>query len=139
MGYRRGFVDPDTPPGAMASVGAMTDVPPSAPTSGPAPLVGRWQRVGAIPAPSADESIPFGDDPALLPGEITFAESRFTARAAPGQGFIVWDVGSYRVDDEGLHVTLANDAWATYGLEVGVDTLTVTDGAGHETVYRHLD
>ena len=123
----------------MASVGAMTDGTGGTGNADAAPLAGRWRRVGDIPAPSTDESVPFGDDPALLPGEITFAASRFTAQAAPGQGFIVWDVGSYRVDDEGLHLTLANDAWATYGLELEDGTLTVTDGSGHETVYRRVD
>jgi len=103
------------------------------------PLIGRWRRLGERPAPATDESVPFGQDPGLLPGEITFAGSRFAAKASPGQGFTVWDVGSYRVDGEGLHLTLANDAWATYGLELGSDTLIVTDGSGHKTVYQHED
>jgi hypothetical protein len=111
---------------------------PTDPT-GAGPLIGHWRRVGEVPTPSGDESVPFGQDPAQLPGEITFAESRFSAQAAPGQGFIVWDVGNYRVDDEGLHLTLANDAWATYGLDLGAGTFTVTDGSGHETVYQHVD
>ena len=122
--------------GAMADGSDGGDQPGA---NGPGRLIGRWRRVGVVPAPSGDESVPFGHDPAQLPGEITFAESRFSAQAAPGQGFIVWDVGNYRVDDEGLHVTLANDAWATYGLAVGAGTFTVTDGSGHETVYQHVD
>jgi hypothetical protein len=106
-------------------------------------LIGRWQRVGETPAPigagAGDESVPFGHDPAMLPGEVTFAAERFAAHAAPGQGFIVWDVGNYRVDADGLHLTLANDAWETYALERGDGTFTVTDGSGHKTVYHHVD
>jgi len=99
-------------------------------------LIGRWIRAGEPPPLSDLEAVPFGQDPAMLPGEIEFTATRFRASKAPGQGFTVWDVGSYRVGDDGLAIGLANDDTATYPIEIGDDEFTVTDQTGTRTTYR---
>ena len=106
---------------------------------GRSPLTGRWVRMGEVPPPLDLESVPFGQDPAMLPGEIEFSGSRFRATRAPGQGFTVWDVGSYRVDGDELSINLANDATGRYSVSVGEDEFTVTDATGTTTTYRRMD
>jgi len=105
-------------------------------------LIGRWQRAGAPPAGKNDEKVPFGHDPGQLPGEVEFTATRFNATKSPGQDFIVWDVGSYRLEGKELHLTLANDAEETYEVEFGagdqVDEFLVTDRSGNGTMYRRM-
>ena len=74
----------------------------------------------------------------MLPGEIEFTGSRFRATRAPGQGFTVWDVGSYHVEGDELSIDLANDATGRYSVSIGKDDFTVTDATGTTTRYRRL-
>jgi hypothetical protein len=100
------------------------------------PLIGRWRRVSELPSPIAPETLPFGQDPALLPEQIEFSGTRYQASKAPGQTFIAWDVGNYRLEGGELSITLANDAFATYPIEFTDDEFTVIDATGHRTTYR---
>jgi hypothetical protein len=108
------------------------------PDGGRGPLEGRWRRVGAPPAPRDPESVQFGHDPGLLPGEVEFRGARYRATKAPGQTFIAWDVGTYDVEDGRLTITLANDAETSYAMTIagGGDEFTVTDATGADTTYQ---
>lgn len=104
-------------------------------------LEGRWRRVtdpDPDPSPGA-ESVSFGHDPGMFPAEIEFGEHRYAARKAPGQGFIVWDAGTYTVDGDRLTLSLANDALASYSLEITPETLVITGETGRPIVYQRAD
>lgn len=100
------------------------------------PLTGRWRRVTKLPPLAKTEAIPFGQDPALFPEVIEFSGARYRASKAPGQTFIVWDVGSYQLEGGELSITLANDAFARYPIELAPNEFTVVDATGHRTTYR---
>jgi hypothetical protein len=101
-------------------------------------LNGRWRRVSERGPVADPETVPFGHDASLLPGEIEFDGARYRASRAEGQPFIVWDVGTFELDADQLRITLANDAWATYDVELGDDTLVVADALGNRTVYQRM-
>lgn len=102
------------------------------------PLIGRWRRVTKLPPPVRPEVIPFGQDPALLPEVIDFSGARYRASKAPGQTFIAWDVGIYRLEGGELSITLANDAFANYPIELTPNEFTVVDATGYRTTYRRV-
>ena len=81
----------------------------------------------------------FGHDPLMFPGEIEFVGARYSARKAPGQGFIVWDAGSFTVTGDVLTMTLANDASASYSVEIDRDELTITGESGYPITYHRID
>lgn len=87
----------------------------------------------------ASESVPFGHDPRMFPGEIEFTGIRYAARKAPGQGFIVWDVGTFELAGGVLTMTLANDASASYSVEIVRDSLTITGESGRPIRYLRVD
>ncbi|HET6705338.1 MULTISPECIES: hypothetical protein [unclassified Amycolatopsis] len=102
-------------------------------------LEGRWRRVTDPDPPPGAESVSFGHDPRMFPAEIEFSGHRYAARKAPDQGFIVWDAGSYTVDGDRLTLSLANDALASYSLEIAPDTLVITGETGRPIVYQRAD
>jgi hypothetical protein len=71
------------------------------------------------------------------PDEIEFREATFLARKGPGQGFIVWDAGGYRVAgaDE-IMIETATDEQVHYRALLEGDTLTFVDRDGCEFRYR---
>jgi hypothetical protein len=99
-------------------------------------LHGRWQRVSPPPPPLDPESVPFGQDASQFPGEIEFSGVRYRASKAADQAFIVWDVGTFEHTGDRLTMTLANDASASYRVDVRDDELTVTDARGQRTTYQ---
>jgi hypothetical protein len=102
------------------------------------PLGGRWRRVTPRSEPADAESVTFGQDSALLPEEIVFGEATYRASKGHGQPFIVWDAGTYVLEDDRLTISLANDALATYQIIRESGAFTVVDENGGRTTYRKL-
>ena len=102
----------------------MTDGSAGAEKPAPA-LHGRLERTD----PGADD---------LFPAVIEFKDATYLASKAPGQGFIVWDAGTYTVDDESGSLTMstATDSLETYSVVVGPDALEVTVGDGRTLRYE---
>ena len=102
----------------------MTDGSAGAEKPAPA-LQGRWERTD----PGADD---------LFPAAIEFKDATYLASKAPGQGFIVWDAGTYTVDDASGSLTMstASDSLETYAVVVGTDALEVTVGDGRTLRYE---
>ncbi len=99
-------------------------------------LHGRWRRA-TEPPPAADpEAVPLGQDASQLPAEIEFHGGVYRAYKGPDQMFIAWDAGTFDLGEDELAISLANDAIATYPLELTDDSFTVVDACGHETTYR---
>ena len=46
----------------------------------------------------------------MFPAAIEFKEATYLASKAPGQGFIVWDAGTYAVADEPVVAAAAGPA-----------------------------
>jgi len=86
-----------------------------------------------------DEHIPFGHDPGMLPGEVEFFDSRYRASRSPGQGFSVWDVGSFDLDGDRLTIGLANDALEEYPVDIKGDEVLLTLGSGDKVKYQRRD
>jgi hypothetical protein len=119
---------------------STTDPPeesqPSNATQHSGGLKGRWVRV-TDPPPAADpESVALGDDASHFPAEIEFRDGVYRGHKGPGQRFIAWDAGTYSVGEEGLSLSLANDAIGTYSLEREAGQFTVVDALGRRTTYR---
>src|SRR5262245_45027771 len=65
------------------------------------------------------------------PDQLEFrADGTYRGRAsAPGK-FVVWDVGTYRVQGGTLRMSTASDAIVAYRLSVTADTLHIADDQG---------
>lgn len=122
----------------------MTDGSVGAAKPAPA-LQGRWERTD----PGADD---------LFPAAIEFKDATYLASKAPGQGFIVWDAGTYTVADEpvvseaavpavgegasddavsgSLTLSTATDSLETYPVVVLPDAFEVTVEDGRTLRYE---
>jgi hypothetical protein len=91
-------------------------------------LVGRWRKMS-------------DDDCAdRYPDEIEFGETRFLARKGPEQGFIIWDVGGYRLLGENeVLLQIATDEQVSYALKLDDSTVTFIDDEGCRFAYRRVD
>lgn len=99
-------------------------------------LAGRWYRV-TDPPPAVDpQAVGFGGDASQFPAEIEFRNGTYRGYKGPGQRFIVWDAGTYSVDQGRLSISLANDALRVYPLERSGEDFTVVDALGRKTRYR---
>jgi hypothetical protein len=101
-------------------------------------LEGRWRRTTEPDVSRVVVDTTFGHDPRMFPGEIEFTGTRYAARKAPGQGFIVWDVGTFTLAGDVLTMTLANDATASYSVEVDRDDLTITGEIDYPIRYHRI-
>jgi hypothetical protein len=90
-------------------------------------FVGRWSKVTS------------SDCDRRYPAEIEFRDTRFSAQKAPDQGFVIWDVGGYRVlgEDEAM-IQIATDEQVRYRYRLERDTLTFIDADGCEFSYRRV-
>lgn len=88
-------------------------------------LMGRWAKVPGDPC---------GD---RYPQEIEFAEATYLGTKGPGQGFVLWDAGIYRVVDEGrVLVQGAADELQEYRARTVDDLVEFEDEAGCVVRYR---
>lgn len=92
-------------------------------------LRGRWRRVSASECARA------------YPAHIEFMEARFLGRKDEAtQGFIVWDVGGYRVEsDDVVMIQTATDAQERYRYRLDGARVTFVDDAGCEFAYERLE
>jgi hypothetical protein len=61
------------------------------------------------------------------------------ASKAPGQRFIVWDAGIYRVEDEGQAlISTATDELVPYSFAIEGESIRFTDRQGCEFSYHRL-
>jgi hypothetical protein len=92
---------------------------PSDPTTGRPDLTGRWLRL------SSD------DVGQRYPVEITFAEATYRGVRAEDQGFILWDAGTYRLDDDdSLTMSTASDELVAYPIVIDGPHLEVQTPEG---------
>jgi hypothetical protein len=71
------------------------------------------------------------------PATLTFAGGTYRGARGRGQGFIWWDAGIYRLEDERtLVVGTASDELMTYSIAFHDDRLEVTDSEGCRVTYR---
>lgn len=98
----------------------------SDPTTGPPDPRGRWRRA------TTDEVSQ------QYPVEITFAEATFRGTRAEDQGFILWDAGTYHLDDDGLTMSTASDELVTYPVRLDGPRLTIETPDG-DVVYERAE
>jgi hypothetical protein len=95
----------------------------------PSPLAGRWSRETTDPCAEG------------YPAEITFATgtSYLGARAAD-QGMVVWDAGTYRLEDDGrtLVVSTSSDELVSYPVQLAGDAMSFVDADGCAVTYRRV-
>jgi hypothetical protein len=95
-------------------------------TDGDDRLVGSWRRTGGAPCAA--------DHAAHLRFEVN---GLYFGTTEPPGGFTWWDGGSWRVSAPGrLELSTANDAVVTCTYSVDGATLSITDPAGCQVVYR---
>lgn len=70
------------------------------------------------------------------PATIRFEGGRFSASRGPGQGFVRWDVGSYRIDGDGIVLSTATDELVRYSFDLSNGVLTVLDADGCRIMFR---
>ena len=92
-------------------------------------LRGRWQRVSG------------GDCANAYPVQLEFEETQYRGtKDRATQGFIWWDVGSYRVEsDDVVMIQTATDAQVRYRYRVTGGRVTFVDDAGCEFTYERED
>jgi hypothetical protein len=91
-------------------------------------LLGRWRKRG-------------GDAcAAQYPAEIEFAAARFAGTKDPEtQGFIIWDVGGYRVESaDVVMIQTASDAQVRYRYRAVGDVMTFTAPDGCNVSYERV-
>jgi hypothetical protein len=95
--------------------------------------------------PSDPETVPFGHDASWFPAELEFREPDpaaggragvYRGTGDDGQTFVVWDAGSWRLDADGLTLSIANDDLVTYAVDLSEDELTIHDELGGHTTYQ---
>lgn len=99
-------------------------------------LQGRWRRATDPPTATNAEAAPLGHDASQLPAEIEFQGGVYRGHKGPDQRFIAWDAGTFDLGEGELAISLANDAIASYPLELTDDSFTVVDARGNQTTYR---
>ena len=91
-------------------------------------LAGAWKKVGSP------------DCAQQYPDEIDFSEATFLAQKGPGQGFVIWDAGGYRVASEDeVVIQIATDEQVPYRYAIADDVVTFVDRDGCEFQYRRAD
>jgi hypothetical protein len=71
------------------------------------------------------------------PATLTFSTGTYRGTRGPGQGFVWWDAGIYRLEDvQTLVVGTANDELVTYRIALQGDQFEVTDSEGCHVTYR---
>jgi hypothetical protein len=92
-------------------------------------LVGKWKKVSTG---KCDEA---------YPDEIEFFERpRYLGKKGPGQGFILWDAGGYKVmDNNQVKIEIATDEQVPYKFSISENILTFTDREGCEFRYRRVE
>lgn len=91
-------------------------------------LVGQWKKTS-----SAECDQPY-------PAQIEFFERpRFMGKKGPGQGFILWDAGDYKIlSADQVQIQIATDELVTYQFSIDNGVLTFRDQAGCEFEYRSV-
>jgi hypothetical protein len=88
-------------------------------------LVGSWAK--ATEDACADK----------YPQTLTFSTSTYRGARGPGQGFVQWDAGIYRIEGPTtLVVGTASDELVSYRLSLSEDRFEITDSGGCRVVYR---
>lgn len=88
---------------------------------------GRWRKVSEEPCS------------AQYPAEIAFQEATYLGAKGPGQRFIVWDAGIYRIEEEGrVLIAIATDELVPYRYSIEGDGITFTDRDGCQFSYRRV-
>ena len=92
----------------------------------PTSLRGRWRRVSG------------GECAKSYPVRLEFADARYTGtKDKATQGFIVWDVGAYRVEsDDVIMIQTATDAQERYRFRLAAGRLSFVDEMGCEFAYE---
>ena len=100
----------------------MIDQPPSAMTQ---TLVGSWHKITTNACANK------------YPEKISFAAGTYSGTRAPGQPFVWWDAGIYRLEDEAtLVLGTATDELVAYKIQLSTDRLDVTDPDGCRFSYQ---
>ena len=100
----------------------MIDQPPSAMTP---TLVGSWRKITTSACANK------------YPEKISFAVGTYSGTRGPGQPFVWWDAGIYRVEDETtLVLGTATDELVAYKIQLSTDRLDVTDADGCRFSYQ---
>jgi hypothetical protein len=87
-------------------------------------LVGHWRKASSDAAAQR------------YPDHLEFrADGTYRGRASAPGTFVVWDVGSYRVQGETLRMSTATDAIVAYRLSAIADRLGIVDERGVEISY----
>lgn len=90
-------------------------------------LTGSWRKVGAP------------DCAGGYPDELTFSTGTYRGTRGPAQGFVQWDAGVYRVDDDGrLVLSLATDELVAYEFHLTGELLEIVDSAGCRFSYQRV-
>ena len=90
-------------------------------------LTGSWRKVGAPECAAG------------YPDEITFSTGTYRGTRGAEQGFVQWDAGVYRVDDDGrLVLSLATDELVAYEFHLTGELLEVVDSAGCRFSYQRV-
>ena len=88
---------------------------------------GRWRKDSQEPCS------------AQYPAEIAFEEATYLGAKGPGQRFIVWDAGIYRVEGENrVLISIATDELVPYRYEAERDRVTFTDRDGCQFSYLRV-
>jgi hypothetical protein len=90
-------------------------------------LTGSWRKVGAPECAAG------------YPDEITFSTGTYRGTRGVEQGFVQWDAGVYRIDDDGrLVLSLATDELVAYEFHLTGELLEVVDSAGCRFSYQRV-
>lgn len=90
-------------------------------------LAGRWRKVDA-PACAGK-----------YPDTVTFSTGTYRGARGAAQGFIWWDAGIYRVEDQRrLLLSTATDELVTYEIHLDGDVLSVVDPDGCRFSYQRV-
>jgi hypothetical protein len=90
-------------------------------------LIGSWRKVGAPECAAG------------YPVELAFSTSTYRGTRGDSQGFVQWDAGVYRIDDDGrLVLSLATDELVAYEFQVTGELLEIVDSVGCRFSYRRV-
>ena len=90
-------------------------------------LVGNWRK---LDAPACAEK---------YPDSLTFSPGTYRGARGPAQGFVWWDAGIYRVEEQNrLLLSVATDELVTYEIHIKGDTFTVVDPDGCRFSYQRV-
>ena len=94
----------------------------------PGPLTGRWSR-------ETDEECA-----ARYPVEVTFAAGTYLGKRSDDQGAVVWDAGTYRLEDDGQTLVMSTwtDELVSYPVQLEGDAMSLVDADGCGVTYRRL-